>query len=676
MKRFHVRVTPDATGYGVYDTVKGAYVTRRGHILTLDSIDAQKTARLANANSTGTQARVKRVSAVRAKQIIEQARALAAFGPWSDQLDKVMAPGEREFVRKAGLRLPGSYSFVSVLERIARGDSPLRRHRNPDDRVYVDQDPISKRWCIRVVDGQRHVAVTDDDFATKVDAERFAQGVRAMARKGVTAEQIGSALYRKPARENPKRRTALTWDLANYAGTYRAHTPNVSFHVERDATGKGGYVVKASWVNDVRGAHIKILGRARTAEGGKSVAEKAWTKMKGRIGKSAKFFSRQEREINERDAAREHGAYTNPRASGPYSVQVLHATGGYTNKFFGVKLPEARKAFRAACDAYSSDPTKEVLLTGYNGAEKVTIDGCGRGWKKNPTSGRRGAPPSYLPGGFHLSGSGFATRAEAQQYAERENHDSNLRVRATYSVKIEKAPDGFAVYFGPKKNPSTSPARSEFNAAFRAHRAWEKRKIPISEYDAATFRKGIPAVHAETAYRSARDWQFAPPKRLTWKRDSRGYLDAHMGGGFTVTVGPAPAWARQPGFVAAFDYDGITTSPRYLDAAGRSDYGTVSGRAIVFPTEAAAKMAANRYLLAAQRSYAGKSAGAHLREIASKPRNNPRRYDEYGQLIRTAAERAEAAREMAAFSAAQDRRKWKMAENARDADNERRGRKL
>lgn len=421
MKRFQVRVTPDVTGYGLYDTAKGAYVVRRGRILSLDEVGAVKAARLANANAAGTQVRAQRVSAARAKQIIEQARAATTVGPWVDQLDKVMAPGERAFVKKAWERLPGSYSFVGTLERIAKGGSPLRRHRNP-------------------------------------------------------------------------------------------------------------------------------------------------------------------------------------RASGPYSVQVLHATGGYTNKFFGVKLPEARKAFRAACDAYSSDPTKEVLLTGYNGAEKVTIEGCGRGWKKNP---------------------------------------------------------------------STSPARSEFNAAFRAHRAWRERKIPISEYSAATFRKGIPAVYAEEAYRAGRkEWASDVPSRLTWKRDSHGRLDAYIGGGFYVTV--APNTRGHQGFVAAIDYLGIAGPEKYIDDKGRSDYGTVVGRNIVFPTEAAAKLAASRYLMSRRRP--NKTAGAHLREIDSKRRNNPR--DEYGQLIRTAAEREEAAREMAAFSAAQDRRKWKMAENARDADNERRGRKL
>jgi len=88
----------------------------------------------------------------------------------------------------------------------------------------------------------------------------------------------------------------------------------------------------------------------------------------------------------------------------------------------------------------------------------------GKSTARAPRARRNPMPAAYLRGGFHLSGSHFATRKEALQYAERENHDSYMRTRATYTVKIvETPPDGFAVYFGPKVNaaaPTKNPATS------------------------------------------------------------------------------------------------------------------------------------------------------------------------------------------------------------------------
>jgi hypothetical protein len=55
----------------------------------------------------------------RAKQIIEQAKATAGCGPWSDQLRKIMTIGEREFVKRVWHQMPGHTCFVDALLRIA-----------------------------------------------------------------------------------------------------------------------------------------------------------------------------------------------------------------------------------------------------------------------------------------------------------------------------------------------------------------------------------------------------------------------------------------------------------------------------------------------------------------------------------------------------------------------------
>ncbi len=52
----------------------------------------------------------------RAREIIAGARALAVHGPWSDQIDRVLRPGEREAVWKATRR----GCFVDTLYDIAR----------------------------------------------------------------------------------------------------------------------------------------------------------------------------------------------------------------------------------------------------------------------------------------------------------------------------------------------------------------------------------------------------------------------------------------------------------------------------------------------------------------------------------------------------------------------------
>ena len=60
----------------------------------------------------------------RANEIVRQAQALARYGPWSDQLDKVMTPDERAAVLAMWETMPGYTTFVHALQRICNGEPP------------------------------------------------------------------------------------------------------------------------------------------------------------------------------------------------------------------------------------------------------------------------------------------------------------------------------------------------------------------------------------------------------------------------------------------------------------------------------------------------------------------------------------------------------------------------
>jgi hypothetical protein len=59
----------------------------------------------------------------RAKEIIADAHAKAVHGPWSDQIDNVMRPGEREEVNAVWDTMPGNTCFVDALYRIRDGQA-------------------------------------------------------------------------------------------------------------------------------------------------------------------------------------------------------------------------------------------------------------------------------------------------------------------------------------------------------------------------------------------------------------------------------------------------------------------------------------------------------------------------------------------------------------------------
>lgn len=62
-----------------------------------------------------------KLTKVRAKEIMEQAREKAIHGPWVDQLDKVMTKEEREEVILHWEAMPGNTSFYDAFMRFVRG---------------------------------------------------------------------------------------------------------------------------------------------------------------------------------------------------------------------------------------------------------------------------------------------------------------------------------------------------------------------------------------------------------------------------------------------------------------------------------------------------------------------------------------------------------------------------
>jgi hypothetical protein len=51
----------------------------------------------------------------RARNIIDQAKALSMYGPWVDQLDKVILPNERKEIIAHWESMSGESSFVDAL---------------------------------------------------------------------------------------------------------------------------------------------------------------------------------------------------------------------------------------------------------------------------------------------------------------------------------------------------------------------------------------------------------------------------------------------------------------------------------------------------------------------------------------------------------------------------------
>lgn len=60
----------------------------------------------------------------RATEIIHEAQSITTIGPWSDQLDRIMKPGERAAVVAVWKKMPGYTCFVDALFQIARGRTP------------------------------------------------------------------------------------------------------------------------------------------------------------------------------------------------------------------------------------------------------------------------------------------------------------------------------------------------------------------------------------------------------------------------------------------------------------------------------------------------------------------------------------------------------------------------
>jgi len=309
--------------------------------------------------------------------------------------------------------------------------------------------------------------------------------------------------------------------------------------------------------------------------------------------------------------ARQHARVTLPNPGGPFpkDARVRIKADHWTGMGSGVGVVIGPGTYRTLVrfdDGHLSDLDNRALEVGTTAVSREEMLEARKN-PSEPTPGkwhRRLGTYNYLSKNAQAFASVEPYGASWTAYAHARGTGNKLCQQTFNNLIdakrfIEKCVDA-------RRNPVSSPARSEFNAAFRAHRAWETRRIPFAEYDAATFGKGMPAHHAETARRAAKDWYAPPVTRLFWRRDSKGRLDAHLGNGAKVTVTHAPDWTRQQGFVAVVDILGIGGSPKYIDNKGRSDFGTVTGRTVVFPTEAAAKLAASRYLLRINRAIVGK----------------------------------------------------------------------
>lgn len=63
---------------------------------------------------------LKQVDAQRAREIIQQAKAMTQYGPWSDNIDRVLSQGERRFISQFWDTLPSNTSFTDALEELAK----------------------------------------------------------------------------------------------------------------------------------------------------------------------------------------------------------------------------------------------------------------------------------------------------------------------------------------------------------------------------------------------------------------------------------------------------------------------------------------------------------------------------------------------------------------------------
>ena len=141
----------------------------------------------------------KKVTSSRARQIISQAQAATKFGPWSDQLVRVMTQGEYRFLYDHWHTMGGSASFLDALLDIANPSPETRLNPSHDWIQGVDRE-IEARGTEGAFTAQARRAGYSDtmEFARKVMAgwrsgKRTVYNRRTGRQQGITQKTMDRA---------------------------------------------------------------------------------------------------------------------------------------------------------------------------------------------------------------------------------------------------------------------------------------------------------------------------------------------------------------------------------------------------------------------------------------------------------------------------------------------------
>ena len=141
----------------------------------------------------------KKVTSSRARQIISQAQAASKFGPWSDQLVRVMTQGEYRFLYDHWHTMRGSASFLDALLDIANPSPETRLNPSHDWIQGVDRE-IEARGTEGAFTAQARRAGYSDtmEYARKVMAgwrsgKRTVYNRRTGRQQGITQKTMDRA---------------------------------------------------------------------------------------------------------------------------------------------------------------------------------------------------------------------------------------------------------------------------------------------------------------------------------------------------------------------------------------------------------------------------------------------------------------------------------------------------
>lgn len=165
----------------------------------------------------------KTVSPARAKAIQQAAREKAKSGPWSDQLVRVMEPGEHRYVSDVWDSMPGNTSFVDALDAIAKGKaktaaekpyplsksdvetakSYMKRHKGQSHKGYKVGAPFpfqGGKWLIYDFDADADAPQGFTLVLVSPDYQKMVRGVETTAGKTAGLEDGFMQAARKAAK--------------------------------------------------------------------------------------------------------------------------------------------------------------------------------------------------------------------------------------------------------------------------------------------------------------------------------------------------------------------------------------------------------------------------------------------------------------------------------------------